>query len=137
MIMAAGALLMVVGVFITVLSVGAPVVPGGSVAASLCYAMGAVAFAAMQAMQAYLGGSLTIRRLRRIMLIGDACLVISALLMLEQTFHVIYPLMATNIDGYNAYCHYVNNNWGVLLLIGCMLIMYSTLRIGTEIKKEV
>lgn len=135
--MSVGALLMVVGVFVTIFSVGTFIIPTVRAVATLSYAVGATVFAAMQMMQTYQGGDFVIRRLRRIMLIGNVCLLLSALLMVEQTFRIAYPLMATSIDGYNNYCRYVSNNWGVLLLISCLLQIYSTLRIAKEIKKEV
>lgn len=136
-IMSVGALLMIVGVFGIMLGIGETFATTRmGVAATLCYVTGTGLFTIIQIMQVYYGNNIVIRRLRRILLIGNVSLILSAFLMFEQTFRIVYPLMATNIDGYNAYCHYVSNNWGVLLLIGCILLMYSTLRMAQEIKKE-
>ncbi len=115
-IMSVGALLMIVGVFGTVLGIGKTFAATGmGIVATLCYVIGTGLFATIQIMQVYYGDNLVIRRLRRILLIGNVCLILSALLMFEQTFRIVYPFMATNVDGYNAYCNYVSNNWGVLL----------------------
>lgn len=134
--MALGALLMVAGVFMTAVCVGdvATVMMRSVAAAS--FAAGTIAFAAMQFVQVYEGCDIVIRRLRNIQVIGCVCLILSGLLMLEQTFHIVFPLVATSINGYNNYYHYVHNNWGVLLLIACILELYTTLRISHELKKE-
>lgn len=104
--------------------------------ASILFAIGAVMFAGIQLQQTYQGSNFVIRRLRRIMVIGDICFILAAVFMLENTFHVIYGIMATSIDGYNAYIHYIYNNWVVFLLIAAILEIYTTHRISYEIKKE-
>ena len=136
LLMAVGALLMVVGVFLTVAAIGTIATPAMRALAAITFAFGAIIFAAMQLIQTYSGSNLTIRRLRRITVIGSICMVLSALLMLEQTFRIFMPLFSTSIETYSAYCHYVHNNWGVMLLIACILQLYATLRLSNEIKKE-
>ena len=141
LLMAVGALLMVVGVFLTVAAIGTIATQltrqGKRVLlAAITFAFGAIIFAAMQLIQTYSGSNLTIRRLRRITVIGSICMVLSALLMVEQTFRIFMPLFSTSIETYSAYCHYVHNNWGVMLLIACILQLYATLRLSNEIKKE-
>ena len=83
-----------------------------------------------------MGDNLVIRRLRRIMLIGDACFILAAILLLENTFLFVFPYVATTVEGYNNYVHYVHNNWVVALLVAAILEMYSTHRISYELKKE-
>ncbi len=91
----------------------------------------------MQYEQKYTGTDVTIRRLRKIMLTGAVLFVASALFMLENSYHVVYPLfIKTGIDGYNAYLKYVHNNWVVLLLTASVLQLYSTHRISSELAKK-
>lgn len=104
--------------------------------AAIVFAIGAVAFVVMQVQNVYTGNSIVIRRLRRTMLIADACFIIAALLLLENVFRIIFPYVATSVDGYNNYLRYVNNNWVVALLIAALLEMYTTHRIAYELKKE-
>lgn len=104
--------------------------------AAIIFLLGSLMFALMQLKQKYEGQSITIRRLRRIMIVGDALFVVSGLLMMEQAFHFIFPLMATNIEGYNNYVHYFFNNWVITLLIAAIFEMYTMHRISYELKKE-
>lgn len=97
---------------------------------------GTLLFAAMQARQRYDGTDVTLRRLRRIMLTGACFFVVSALLMIENSYHFVYPLfLKYGIDGYNAYLNYVHNNWVVALLVAAILQLYSTHRISSELNK--
>ena len=100
------------------------------------FSIGAFLFALIQMSQTYSGANFVVRRLRRMMVIADVCFIIAALLLIENTFHIIYPLFATSIDGYNAYVHYIYNNWVIALLIAAILEMYSTHRIAAVLKKE-
>ncbi len=104
--------------------------------ATVLFAVGAFMFAAMQMCQRYEGNNFVIRRLRRIMVIGDICFILAALLMVESNFRIIYPFVATTIDGYNNWVHYIYNNWVVALLVAAILEMYTTHRIASELKKE-
>ena len=87
-----GALLMVVGAGIYVFTAQA--------FTAWLFAVGAVAFAAMQLQQTYEGRNITIKRLRRIMSIGDALFIISAALMLENTYNALLPhtILASSIE---------------------------------------
>jgi len=67
-----GGLLMVIGAGTSLLAWGA---------APYVFALGALCFAAMQMKQRYDGQNVTIRRLRRMMLISDVLFLVSALLM--------------------------------------------------------
>ncbi len=123
-----GACMMVVGAGLYVF--GKPMV------APLFFTPGTIMFAAMQYEQKYMGTDITIRRLRKIMLTGAALFIASALFMLENSYHLIYPLfIKTGIDGYNAYLKYVHNNWVILLLTAAILQLYSTHRISSELTK--
>lgn len=131
-IFALGALLMVIGVGCVVFSAQPALFKGGA----LTFAIGAFCFAGMQLTQVYQGDSIVIRRLRRIMVIADTCFVLAALLLIENAFKIIFPYVATSVDGYNNYIHYVYNNWVVVLLVAAILEIYTTHRISYEMKKE-
>lgn len=125
----AGAVLMVVGAGVYVFSAWA--------AASVVFAAGAIAFASMQMMQTYDGNSMTVRRLRRIMDIGDVFFILSAVLMLENSFQFLLPLFLKYFEnGYYHYVTYIHNNWVVLLLMAAIIEIYTTHRISSELKKE-
>ena len=125
----AGAVLMVAGTGKDVLSPWA--------FSSIVYAVGAVAFASMQMLQTYDGRNTTVRRLRRIMTLGDVLFVLSAVLMLENTFKFLLPLFVGYIDnGYYHYVTYVHNNWVVLLLVAAIIEIYTTHRISYELNKD-
>ncbi len=130
-LMLAGAVLMIVGAALYVLG-GKDMQP----VAPCIFAPGTLLFAAMQARQEYQGTDITLRRLRRIMLTGAAFFVVSAVLMVENAYHFVFPLfMKMGIDGYNAYLNYIHNNWVVALLVAAVLQLYSTHRISSELKK--
>lgn len=127
-ILSLGSLLLVVGVASNVMSIGGVFSPLVVSASAIVYAVGALLFSAVQFRQTYDGTDLTMRRLRGIQVIGGVALILSGLLLLEQTFGIVKPFVATSLDGYNAYYHYVHGNWGVLLLIASILELYTTLR---------
>ena len=115
-----GGLLMVIGAGTSLLAwVGAPYV----------FALGALCFTAMQMKQRYDGQNVTIRRLRRMMLISDVLFLVSALLMFASQ---------RNIFGLDhiTYLQYVYQKWVVTLLIAAILQLYSYHRIGQELVKE-
>ncbi len=135
--MAVGATLMVIGLFTVLFGIGNSETETLRKAAAIMFATGTVIFAVMQMMQTYSGQNITLMRLRKIMVIGNVCLILSGLLMLEHTFRIAYPLFATSIQGYNNYYHYIHNNWGVFLLIAGVLELYTTLRISHELSKDI
>ena len=100
------------------------------------FSIGAFLFALIQMSQTYSGTDFVVKRLRRMMIIADICFILAALLLIENTFHIIYPFVATSIDGYNAYVHYVYNNWVIALLIAAILEMYSTHRIAHHLSRH-
>lgn len=97
--------------------------------ASYVFAPGALCYVSMQMLQRYDGPSLTIRRLRRIMLLSDVLLLVSALLMFAGNGN---PL---GLD-YFTYLQYVYRKWVLTLLIAAVLQLYTTHRIGSELEKE-
>lgn len=129
---------MLIGACLMVAGAGLYVLGGemGHTVAPCLFTPGTLMFVAMQTMQRYDGNDLTLRRLRRIMLTGGAFFVVSALLMIENSYHLVYPFfIRRGIGGYNAYLQYIHNNWVVTLLVAAILQLYSTQRISSELKK--
>ena len=127
--------LFVIGACLMVAGVGMYVF-GTSDAACWVFAAGVAAFCSMQSVQTYDGGNLTIRLLRRIMLVGDVFFVLSALLIIENTYHWLYPYFVRNgIEWANAYIQYIYNNWVVTLLVASIIELYTTHRISRELGK--
>ena len=115
-----GALLMVVGAGVSVLTWKfAPYV----------FAVGALAFTSMQFLQRYEGTNFVIRRLRRMMLLSDFLFLLSALLMFANMGNVFG---LSHID----YITYIYNKWVLTLLVAALLQPYATHRIDRELAKE-
>lgn len=93
------------------------------------FAPGALLFAAIQMRQTYEGKNVTIRRLRRIMLMSDALFLIAALLMFASQANFL------GLD-FLVYLKYVHNNWIVVLLVAAILQLYTSHRIANELEKE-
>lgn len=93
------------------------------------FAPGALLFAAMQMRQTYEGRNITIRRLRRILLLSDVLFLLAALMMFANQ---------SNFLGLNflLYIKYVHNNWIVILLVAAILQLYAGHRIANELEKE-
>ena len=93
------------------------------------FAPGALLFAAMQMRQRYDGRNITIRRLRRIMLISDVLFLLAALMMFANQ---------ANFFGMDflLYIKYVHNNWIIILLVAAILQLYTSHRIANELEKE-
>lgn len=129
MILFVGACLMVAGAGLYVFGVQA--------VAPWLFAAGAVAFVSMQLQQTYDGRNITVRRLRRIMIMGDMFFLLSAVLMIENSYHFLLPLFLKYLEnGYYQYVTYVHNNWVVTLLVAAMVEIYATHRISNELDKE-
>ena len=120
MIFLLGGLLMVIGAGTSLLAWSV---------APYVFALGALCFTAMQMKQCYDGRNVTIRRLRRMMLLSDVLFLVSALLMFASQ---------RNIFGLDhiTYLQYVYQKWVVTLLIAAILQLYSFHRIGQELAKE-
>lgn len=115
-----GAVLMVIGSAAAVF---------GQTWATWVFALGVVMFVLMQLKQGYDGASITIRRLRTMLIFSDIMFVATAVLMFEQ--HTRFLGLS-----YYAYVQYVHNNWVVALLIAAVLQLYATHRLGKELDKE-
>ena len=119
-IYAIGGLLMVAGTLLAILRMSV---------APLLFIPGVVMFVSMQMLQRYEGENINIKRLRRFMLLSDVLLILSALLMYAGNGN---PLKLDQIT----YVQYIGNNWVVALLIGALLQLFTTFRIGKELERE-
>ncbi len=93
------------------------------------FAIGALAYVAMQFQQRYEGTNFTIQRLRRIMLMSDVLLILAAALMFADRGN---PLGLDHLTWLN----YIHNNWMVLLLLAAIIQLYTVFRIDAELQKE-
>ena len=93
------------------------------------FAVGALAFVAMQVQQRYEGDNFTIQRLRRIMLMSDVLLILTAALMFADDGN---PFGLDHLTWLN----YIHNNWMVLLLLAAVIQFYTVFRMDSELKKE-
>ena len=129
-LMLIGAILMVVGAGMIFFKL--------EVVAPWFFMVGAIAFASMQLKQRYEGTNFTIRRLRKIMIAGDICFLLSGVMMFENSYKLLLPMfIKLSPDmGYLNYLRYFHNNWVVLLLVAAVLELYSTHRITHELNKD-
>ncbi len=93
------------------------------------FALGALAYVAMQVQQRYDGDNFTIQRLRRIMLMSDILLIVVAALMFADYGN---PFGLEQLTWLN----YIHNNWVVVLLIAAVIQLYTVFRIDSELAKE-
>ena len=98
-------------------------------AAPYVFAVGALAFVAMQVQQRYEGDDLTIQRLRRIMLLSDVLLIVAAALMFADYGN---PFGLDQLT----WLQYIHNNWVVVLLIAAVMQLYTVFRIDSELRQE-
>ena len=103
-----------------------------------CWLMlcGSILFVIMQMRQKYLGESITIRRLRKIMCIANIGFILAGLFMVENSYCLLKPLFVKYIGDYTNYVSIFRNNWVVLLLISAVIEVYTTHRISYELNKE-
>ncbi len=115
-----GGLLMVVGAGLSVLALSA---------APYIYTVGALGFATMQMLQSYEGTSVTIHRLRNILILSDFLFVATAALMFASQ---------DNLFGFSqiTYVEYVYQKWVATLLLAAIIQLYAMHRIDHELKKE-
>mgnify|MGYP003293563827 CR=1 FL=1 len=99
------------------------------------FLVGAVCFASIQMMQTYNGEDITLKRLRKIQIIGDIAFILAGLFLMEKSFRFTFPFFSGSIEQLNFYAQYINNNWIVFLLIAAVLEVYTTHRIANLIKK--
>jgi fucose permease len=115
-----GGLLMVVGAGISLLSM---------TAAPYVYSLGAIGFASMQLSQRYEGKDMTLRRLRRIMILSDLLFLVSGVFMFASQGNTLGLSHIT-------YLQYVYNKWVGILLLAAILQIYVSHRIDYELKKN-
>lgn len=100
------------------------------------FLLGAVCFVTMQRLQTYNGANIAIHRLRSIQLLSGICFILAGILMIENYYHWVQPLVVSDIKSYYTYLQVVHNNWVVTVLVGAVLQMYTAHRIASELKKE-
>ena len=93
------------------------------------FGMGTVGYVLMQLKQKYKGSNVAIKRLRRMVIISDVCLLLAAVMMFANMDN-LFRLDAVT------YIKYVHNNWVVVLLVADMLQLYTSHRISKEILKN-
>lgn len=93
------------------------------------FGMGTVGYVLMQLKQKYEGSNVAIKRLRRMVIISDVCLLLTAVMMFANMDN-LFRLDAVT------YIKYVHNNWVVVLLVAAMLQLYTSHRISKEILKN-
>lgn len=98
-----------------------PMVPALTFVAPYVFTLGAVTFGSLQLVQRYEGRSIAIRRLRRQQMLGAVLLMISAVLLLIGTFHML-PLRG--------------GEWKVVLAVAAVLELYTAFRLPAELEKE-
>ena len=121
---------------ITILLFGAVMMVIGSGAnifaqpwAPYVFGMGTVGYVLMQLKQKYEGSNVAIKRLRRMVIISDVCLLLAAVMMFANMDNLF------RLDAFT-YIKYVHNNWVVVLLVAAMLQLYTSHRISKEILKN-
>ena len=93
------------------------------------FAMGTIGFVLMQLKQKYDGDNVAIKRLRRMVIISDVCLLLAAVMMFANMDNLF------RLDAIT-YIKYVHNNWVVVLMVAAMLQLYTSHRISKEILKN-
>lgn len=97
---------------------------------------GAVCFCMAQHSTRIKSTELTVNRLYRIQTFSHISLIIASLLMIEQYFHFLHPLLSTDMNTQITYLQTVHNNWVVFVLIAAVIQFYTALRLGNELKKQ-
>lgn len=118
----AGAVMMVAGCVINIIRLEV---------APYIYCIGAVAYATMQMRQRYDGPNITIRRLRRIMIMSDILLLFTGVMMFADRS---YGSMGLDLL---VWLQYVHNNWVVTLLIAALMQLYTICRISAEMERDI
>lgn len=93
------------------------------------FAMGTIGFVLMQMKQKYDGDNVAIKRLRRMVIISDVCLLLAAVMMFANMDNLF------RLDAIT-YIKYVHNNWVVVLMVAAMLQLYTSHRISKELLKD-
>ena len=93
------------------------------------FTMGTIGFVLMQFKQKYEGTNVILKRLRRLVILSDVCLLLTAVMMFANMDNLFRLDTLT-------YIKYVHNNWVVVLLVAAMLQLYTSHRISKEILKD-
>ena len=93
------------------------------------FAMGTIGFVLMQLKQKYDVDNVAIKRLRRMVIISDVCLLLAAVMMFANMDNLF------RLDAIT-YIKYVHNNWVVVLMVAAMLQLYTSHRISKELLKD-
>lgn len=93
------------------------------------FAMGTIGFVLMQLKQKYDGDNVAIKRLWRMVIISDVCLLLAAVMMFANMDNLF------RLDAIT-YIKYVHNNWVVVLMVAAMLQLYTSHRISKEMLKD-
>ena len=93
------------------------------------FAVGTLAFSLMQFKQKYEGTNVILKRLRRLVILSDVCLLLTAVMMFANMDNLFRLDTLT-------YIKYVHNNWVVVLLVAAILQLYTSHRISKEILKD-
>lgn len=102
------------------------------------FLIGAILYSAAQRglRPAYDKANLAINRLMSMQTLSHVLLVMTGLIMIENYNRFLFPLVANDLESYQLYIQFINNNWVVLLLISSILQGYTAIRLGTELKKS-
>ena len=103
------------------LLVGAAIYMFFPIVGFVLFATGSLFFGCMQMLQRYEGRNFVINRLRRQQMLGALALMVAACLMCMRTFRVGFAQ---------------GNEWVVALAVGCVLQLYTALRLPSELEKE-
>ena len=121
-----GGVLMVAGAVSYILFFGQEV-------AAWCYLIGAVVYTVVQALQTEDDeGGVVLHRLHQLQRLSGLLLVLSGLLMVDDVYLWLLPLFSD----YFTFVTYLYNKWVLLMLIGALLQLYTTLRIASLKNKE-
>lgn len=93
------------------------------------FAMGTIGFVLMQLKQKYDGDNVAIKRLRRMVIISDVCLLLAAVMMFANMDNLF------RLDAIT-YIIYIHNKWVVVLMVAAMLQLYTSHRISKELLKD-
>lgn len=87
------------------------------------YTLGVLMYTTMQMLARYDGSSITLLRLRRQQLFSDLCFLLSAAAMMTQVLRFMPEWL-------------MMNSWIMLLVVGCVMQVYTAFRIPSELDKE-
>lgn len=96
-------------------------IPAFTFFSPLIFALGTVCYASMQILMSYEGQNIIIRRLRRQQILSDVLLLVTAILLIMNTWHV------GPIKG---------DLWKLTLTIAAVMQLYTAFRIPQELKRD-